>query len=130
MLDQAQEFEGRGELRAETFGRALIMADDVTAVAYRLDNLSAGGALLSDGPMQPLWKTYRLVLLLDGLPAVEVKARAVWQTEEVPPRLGVSFEHLDTTVQDMIHDVVLGILSGQKCRAPLMCGDKLPSWLS
>ncbi len=118
--------ERRHAARVESLGQAFVMFDGDTAVPYRVENLSAGGALLCDGPPIPARQTLQVVLRVEPLPPVEVGARIVWRGGGKRPRYGVEFIGMDASMEDAIHEAVGAILAGERSPEPR---PKLASWL-
>jgi len=106
--------ERRHAARVESLGQAFVMIDGDAAASYRVENLSAGGALLCDGPPISSRETVQMVLRVEPLPLLEVGARVVWRGEGASPRQGVEFIGVDATTQDAIHDAVGAILAGER----------------
>lgn len=119
----------RSEPRTAAFGVAVVISGDGTAQRYRVDNLSAGGALLTGEPALPEFEVLRLVLRVGAIPARTIEARVVWQTDGPVKGYGVTFVNLDAEIEDAIQDVVLGILGGAATTPANSRGRDIPSWL-
>ena len=104
--------ERRAAARAAGFGQALVSVDRRSGRAYRVENLSASGALLSGGPPLLPGRNVRLVLSLGDEP-VGLEARVVRRDDR---RTAVSFGRLDAAVEDRIQDEVVAALSGRRLR--------------
>jgi hypothetical protein len=120
--------ERRHAARIESLGQAFVMVDGGdTAIAYRVENLSSGGALLCDGPPIPWCETLQLVVRVAPLPPFECDARVVWRGDGDAPRYGVEFVSMDASAQDAIHDGVDAILAGRRDAHAAASGG--PEWL-
>jgi c-di-GMP-binding flagellar brake protein YcgR len=116
--------------RIASLGVAYVMLDDETAVSYRVENLSVGGAALSQGPPLPWCETLRVVLKVTPIPPVEIDARIAWRTEGEAPRYGIEFVSVDAAVADAIQAAVDAILTGHRLLAELpVRRARLASWL-
>jgi CheY-like chemotaxis protein len=100
-------FQRRQFPRVPGQGRAVVTVDHVTA-EYALDNLCAGGALLSNGPTLAIGSRIDIVLRLPSQPAIRVTGQVVRQTSE--RCWGVAFEHDGSDAEDRIQAFVLDAL--------------------
>ncbi len=122
--------ERRAQGRVDFVGTAFVVRQVGTAETYRLENLSAGGALLSAGASLLLRERVRLVIRVAPLPAFEVEARVAW-TGEGAGEFGVEFIDASRDVEDAIHDAVVELLGGARPRRRgwRQPAPKLESWL-
>lgn len=97
--------------RAQTLGRAVVF-DGPTANEYRVENLSAGGALLVGGPVPPVGARLQMVLRVGSIPTDVIEARVAYRMGSAGPGFAVTFVELDASLQDLIQDVVLAAMRG------------------
>ncbi len=97
--------------RAQALGRAVVF-DGPTAHEYRVENLSAGGALLIGAPVPAVGTRLRLVLRVGAIPADPIEARVTHRTAGSQPGFAVAFVELEASLQDLVQDVVLATLQG------------------
>jgi hypothetical protein len=100
--------------RVKAHGRAVVNLNPFWAQAYRVDDLAAGGALLSGGPPLRVGRRIRLLLELEGMRALGVDALVVRHTAS--HGVALRFIDLDPALEDLIHDVILSALSGRRLR--------------
>ncbi len=102
------EGERRRFSRIETLGRAIVSFGQRSNCEYWVENLSAGGALLTGGPLIEIGQTVRVVLRIGAIPQMGIDARVVWQFRGTKPGIAVEFLNLDAEMEDlMCHAVVL-----------------------
>ncbi len=106
-----QNSERRGTRRVDLRATATLLQQDVVVGRFTVQNLSAGGALLTGARGVPRSVPLRLVLELpDGVPlSVGARVRRRAQVGNLVA-LAVAFEHLTQTSEDQIQDAVLGVL--------------------
>ncbi len=85
---------------------------------YQVENLSAGGALLSAGYVPPVGEEVRLRLLLPQAQSLDLEAQVVrhhFRSDEpsiphFPGALAVKFAPLSSEQADALHDTVVDII--------------------
>lgn len=87
---------------------------------YKVDNLSAGGVLLSDGPTMVPGTDYRLILNLPDARPVALTGRVVRQYVDANGNTGygIVFQDTDPDIEDFIHNVILSDLETQQGPTP------------
>lgn len=106
-------------------GRAWVVLDDATAIPYRIESLSEGGAIISGGPVLPWRESFAMVLRMPGVSPLEVTARLAWQGAG---RRGVRFVSADASIADAIEDVLLAPYAAEGAHVPVPPSG-LASWL-
>ncbi|MFH0900393.1 MAG: PilZ domain-containing protein [Pseudomonadota bacterium] len=101
--------ERRVHPRAILAASAILFLREERMGPYLVENLSAGGALLSDGPMLSMGETVKVVLQLPGRRPVNVIGRVVRveKRREGESSFAVAFRHSNTTTEEAIHRAVL-----------------------
>jgi len=127
MARTPRQDERRLAPRAQALGRAVVF-DGPRAHEYRVENLSAGGALLLGSPVPPVGSRLQLVLRLGALPTDVIEARVAYQTASRRPGFAVAFVELDASLQDLIQDVVLAAMQG--FHQPTRPADGIVEWAS
>ena len=100
--------ERRAWPRADVRLHLLLVAEGSKEVDYLAENLSAGGALLRQGPPLPVGRDLKLMLPLRGRDLV-LHARVARAEKDAEGRVwaAVSFRGVPTFVQDLIQNYVL-----------------------
>jgi CheY-like chemotaxis protein len=93
---------------------------DGRILPYKGDNLSAGGALLSDGPPLEVESEYRLILCLPDSVPIALRCRVVRLHLDAHKQTayGVAFRRGDAKSEDYLHHLVLSHLKNQKVPMP------------
>lgn len=96
----------------------IVPADAGAPIAYRALNLSAGGALLHEGPKLGAGRELKLLLPLRGRDLV-LHARVLRAETDAGgrPRAALAFRAVPTFVQDLIQNHVLRVLAQQPAPA-------------
>lgn len=115
-MTTAVKSDRRFEPRASHLGTAVVHVNRWWTHEYRVEDLSAGGALLTDGPPLEIGHTVGLVLRLRGLETLWVDARVLRRLHGPGGGVAVAFVDLEAAVEDLIHDVVVAALSGRRLR--------------
>jgi len=92
-------------------GTAVVYLDTWSAHEYRIENLSAGGAVLAGGPALPLHTLVQVVLRLGTMPSARIEARVTSTETTGQPRIAISFCSLDAALEDRLNDAVLSSLT-------------------
>lgn len=101
-------WERRRHPRAGVSTSTTAYLDDVERTRYVVENLSAGGALLSGGPHLPVGAELSLILHIREGRTISVRARVVRHGDSTT--LGVEFIGLGAADEDLIHAEVRRIL--------------------
>lgn len=98
---------------------ALAINGDTTNT-YRIANLSAGGALLSEGREMASGRDLHLALNLPELQPIEVDGKVVRTLIDDDGRksYGIAFRDLDPYTEDLIHNMLLSKLESQRRAKP------------
>jgi hypothetical protein len=116
------EQERRTWPRSEAPARVFVVPTDAGApVGYKARNLSAGGALLSGGPVLHAGRELKLMLPLNGRELV-LHARVLRADKDAlgGPLAALAFRAVPTFVQDLIQNHVLRVLELSPTPAPIM----------
>ncbi len=127
MAKTAREADRRLAPRGRPLGRAVVF-DGPMANEYRVENLSAGGALLLGGPVPPVGARLQMVLRVGSIPTDRIEARVAFRMSGPGPGFAVAFIELDASLQDLIQDVVLAAMQGF-CQ-PTRPADGIVEWAS
>ena len=100
--------ERRENLRADVPATAFVADADNASGPYLVENLSAGGALLSGGPRFPTGAPVQVLLRLPERAALSVDGVVARRAKG--DAFAVSFIHQDDEVKDAIHEIVLRYL--------------------
>ena len=88
-----------------------VAVEGASAIAYTARNLSAGGALLMDGPALPVGREARVMFPMLGRELVLHGRVMRSETDALGrPRIGMCFRGVPTFVQDLIQSHVLQAL--------------------
>jgi CheY-like chemotaxis protein len=105
--------ERRSHERGRIAAIAIVWSQDRGPVRYVVEDLSAGGALLSGGPELSLGDKVALSLHVAGVHLVDLRAEAIRHT---PTRgTAVAFRDVRALDEDMIQQTVLGALEAFRC---------------
>lgn len=104
--------ERRAWPRASLRLRIWALAESSKPVAYTAQNLSAGGAMVGEGPPLTLGRELKIMLPLRGRDLV-LHARVVRSEPDAQgrPSASITFRSMPTFVQDLIENHVLRLLS-------------------
>ncbi len=111
MANNPMQGERRLVPRVQALGRAVVF-DGPAAHEYRVENLSAGGALLSGEPIPAVGTRLQLALRVGAIPGDLIEARVAYRISGRRPGFAVAFVELDASLQDLVQDVVLATLQG------------------
>jgi ActR/RegA family two-component response regulator len=115
----AQDLERRRHPRIGIAGHALACQGKTYVGQYLVEQLSAGGALLADGPDLPVGAALRVLLRWPRQLSVSLNCHVVRrQTDERGGvRLAVAFRSLPAFVEDQIHSAVLSAMEHKRDHA-------------
>ncbi len=115
MIDPQLQSGLRAWARAAIPATAHAVRDDKILSSYRVENLSAGGALLSGDPPLVLESEYRLILNLPDSRPIALTGRVVRQHVDANGKkgYGIAFQGTDADTEDYIHNVILSHLENQ-----------------
>ena len=109
--------ERRTRARARRIGSAIVYLNAWQANEYAVEDLSAGGALLTCGAPIRVGRNVRVVLRVLGFPPIAVDAKVLRRADDPRDGVAVAFIDLEAAVEDLIQDVVLSTLVGRRPRA-------------
>ncbi|MBW2459873.1 MAG: PilZ domain-containing protein [Deltaproteobacteria bacterium] len=127
MARTARQQDRRLAPRAQALGRAVVF-DGPAANEYRVENLSAGGALLAGVPVPAVGTRLQMVLRVGSIPSEVIEARVTYQVGNARPGFAVAFVELDASLQDLIQDVVLAAMRG--FHQPVRPAEGIVEWAS
>jgi hypothetical protein len=113
----AERRERRARPRTRRIGSAIVYLNPWLANEYAVEDLSAGGALLTCGPPIRVGRNVRLVLRVLGFQPIAVDAKVLRRADGLRDGVAVAFVDLEAAVEDLIQDVVLANLCGHRSRA-------------
>jgi len=108
--------ERRARPRTRRIGSAIVYLNPWLANEYAVEDLSAGGALLTCGPPIRVGRNVRLVLRVLGFAPIAVDAKVLRRADRPRDGVAVAFIDVEAAVEDLIQDVVLASLSGRRSR--------------
>jgi hypothetical protein len=106
--------ERRTAARARRIGSAIVYLNPWQANEYAVEDLSAGGALLTCGAPIRVGRNVRLVLRVLGFPPIAMDAKVLRRADGPRDGVAVAFIDLEAAVEDLIQDLVLATLSGRR----------------
>src|SRR6266542_2582138 len=105
--------ERRIDHRASVAATAIVWIEDQRPVRYLVDDLSAGGALLTAGPRLPVGQSLGLSLHIPSQPPLVIDGVIVRSSESSSVALAVAFRSLNPADEDAIQQAVLTALEAQ-----------------
>jgi CheY-like chemotaxis protein len=112
----------RRHRRWRVSGMSALVSSPSYVGAYRVQNLAAGGALLTDGALLPIGEEVELVLQLGSRPVVRVGAEVI-RHQDVGARgraLAVAFRHETAETEDIVQQVALEEIERRRTPAVLV----------
>ncbi|HEX9294705.1 MAG TPA: response regulator [Polyangiaceae bacterium] len=105
--------ERRIHHRASVAATAIVWIEEQPPVRYLVEDLSAGGALLTGGPSLPMGQTIGLSLHIPSQPPMVIDGSVVRSSQSGSVALAVAFRSLSPADEDAIHQAVLSALEAQ-----------------
>jgi c-di-GMP-binding flagellar brake protein YcgR len=107
----------RSHERIKIAAIAIVWLEDRGPIRYFVEDLSAGGALLTGGPELPLGAKLGLTLHIDDEGLLEMDAEVVRKAQARPPVVGVAFRNVSPADEDIIQQTALRALEALSARS-------------